>query len=78
VPGAKAKKLAYQLVTVDPILGLSGPVTREDIRIAWSRLAKVHDPRKGGDPATYRRLRDARNRAYQQLRWQGVTRQPVG
>jgi hypothetical protein len=31
VPGTKAKKLAYQLVTVDPVLGLTGPVAREEI-----------------------------------------------
>jgi hypothetical protein len=61
----------------DPILALTARVTREQIRDAWSRLAKIHDPKNGGDPATYRRLCDVRNRAYQQLRWQGVTGQPV-
>jgi hypothetical protein len=78
VPGTEAKRPAYQyVVVVDDILGRTSPVTREEIRIAWSRPAKVHDPRKGGDPATYRRLCEVRNRAYQQLRWQGVTRQPM-
>lgn len=57
-------------VEADPVLGLSGPATREDIHAAWQRQIGACAP--GSDRR--RQVNSARNRAYAQLRAQGADR----
>jgi hypothetical protein len=58
---------SYQRVEAAPVLGLSGPATREEILAAWRREISACPP--GSDRR--RRINSARNRAYAQLRAQG-------
>lgn len=40
-------------------LGLTSSATAGEVRAAWQRLASIHHPDKGGDAATFARLRHA-------------------
>lgn len=50
---------------MDPFeqLGLSSEASTEEVKDAWRRLASIHHPDKGGDAATFDRLRQAYNAA---------------
>ena len=43
-------------------LGLATSVTEAEVKVRFRELAKVHHPDKGGDPAEFRRLREAHDR----------------
>jgi curved DNA-binding protein CbpA len=45
------------------LLGLSAESTRDDVMRAFREKAYEHHPDKGGDPAIFRRLVEARDRA---------------
>jgi hypothetical protein len=45
------------------LLGLKSPWTRADVLTAFRREAQKHHPDRGGDPAMFRRLIEAKDRA---------------
>ncbi|KAH8070126.1 hypothetical protein JL721_5350 [Aureococcus anophagefferens] len=50
-------------------LGLAAPPTSEgELRKAYHKMARAHHPDKGGDPAKFRRLKDAYTRATKQFK----------
>ena len=50
-------------------LGLAAPPKSEgELRKAYHKMARAHHPDKGGDPAKFRRLRDAYTRATKQFK----------
>ena len=63
----KAQERQERLVVLEPnlLLGLKAPWTRADVMTAFRREAQMHHPDRGGDPAMFRRLIEARDRALQ-------------
>jgi DnaJ family protein A protein 2 len=43
--------------------GLTDQASEEDVKMAWRRLASIHHPDKGGDPATFVKLRQSYEQA---------------
>ena len=59
---AEIRRVA-DLLEHDDLLGLGAEFTRDDVMTAFRRQAQKHHPDKGGDPAIFRRLVEARDRA---------------
>jgi hypothetical protein len=62
---AKIQEHQERIMVLEPhlLLGLKAPWTRADVMTAFRREAQKHHPDRGGDPAMFRRLIEARDRA---------------
>lgn len=47
-------------------LGLTADASPDEVKAAWRKLAAVHHPDKGGDPAEFDRLRKLYNEALEE------------